>query len=144
MDNGARAIGQRLAPGEVVKVFDGCATSFSSSAAATRWWMTSWFAEAKRPASSIESQYSWPASLAQREPGQMAQRRIQQRMLARRQLGIGVGDLEADAARAAVREQRQILARLQAKLLVVGVEAEDAPLDEVVARARCAKLVAAP
>ena len=106
--------------------------------------MTSWFAEAKRPASSIARQYSWPASLASGSQARWRTRLLQRGMQPHRQIAVGVGDLEADAARAAVREQRSVLARLQPQRLVVGVEAEDAPLDEVVAGARGAELAAAP
>ena len=139
VDNRARAIRQHFKPREIVKVLDGCRLLQLQRSRHTP--MDDSVIRRGEATRKLHREPVFLARLAaEREPRQMAQRRIQQRMLTRRQLGIRLRDLEADTPRAAMRQQRQILARLQPKLLIIGVETECAPLDEVIAAARCAEL----
>src|SRR5579885_1448033 len=134
MDNGAGAVSQGLAPGEVMMVLD-VGNLLQPHRARDAVVNDVVVGGGEAPGQFHREPVFLSGLRIQGKPGEMAQRLIQGWMQAARNLGIGVGDLEANAARAAVREQRQILARLQPQIGVVNGQAQDAPLDEVVASA---------
>ena len=68
------------------------------------------------PSGSSRAQYSWPASRVEVEPGEVRSSGGSSGCSCMRELRVVVGDLRARAARAGVREQREVPARLEAEV----------------------------
>src|SRR5947199_9551203 len=86
-------------------------------------------------------QYSCPAWLDRESQAGQEYWRIEGFTGIHGDLGVGVGDLEADAARAAVREQSEIPPRRKTEGSLLLRHLNGAPLYEMVPTAACAQLL---